>query len=289
MSRISFLATLDFIAHHPLSSKRPLGAFARYARWQIISRILSEVEFNWIEGSKLIVRNGMTGATGNIYCGLHEFVEMAFLLHLLRPEDLFVDIGANVGTYTVLASAVCGARTLSIEPDPQSVRFLRRNVESNKIENLVTIVEAAVGANPGKARFTVGQDTTNHVTSKEGVDTRVVQITTLDECLERTNPVFIKMDVEGSEAKVVAGADASLCKPSLLALQVETADEYIETRLAGLGFRRSSYNPFTRHLRIASDGAPKIASQNTLYVRDFVGCQERVKAARSRNIAGLQI
>ena len=93
----SILATLRFIATHPLSSKKPLAAFWRYGRWQIESRLRSEVEFDWIEGSKLVVRNGMTGATGNIYCGLHEFSDMAFLLHLLRPDDLFVDIGANIG------------------------------------------------------------------------------------------------------------------------------------------------------------------------------------------------
>ena len=46
------------------------------------------MEFQWIKGSKLIVRNGMTGATGNIYCGLHEFADMGFVLHLLRPGDL---------------------------------------------------------------------------------------------------------------------------------------------------------------------------------------------------------
>jgi hypothetical protein len=107
----SILPTLRFIASHPLGSRRPLSAYWRYARWQVESRLCAEVEFNWIEGAKLIARNGMTGATGNIYCGLHEFTDMAFLLHLLRPDDLFVDVGANIGSYTVLASAVCGART----------------------------------------------------------------------------------------------------------------------------------------------------------------------------------
>ena len=107
----SILSTFRFIATHPLSSKRPLRALCRYGRWQIESRLRPEVEFRWIEGSKLIARNGMTGATGNIYCGLHEFTDMAFVLHLLRPDDLFVDVGANIGSYTVLASSVCEARS----------------------------------------------------------------------------------------------------------------------------------------------------------------------------------
>lgn len=159
----SLLPTLQFIAAHPISSRRPLSAYWRYARWQIESRLRDEVVFDWIEGSKLVARNGMTGATGNIYCGLHEFIDMAFLLHLLRPGDLFVDVGANIGSYTVLASAVCGARSIAIEPDPDTVGSLNRNIEINRIVDRVRIVQAAVGSAPGKIQFTVGRDTTNRV------------------------------------------------------------------------------------------------------------------------------
>jgi len=48
-----------------------------------------------VNGSKFLVKTGETGLTGNIYTGLHEFPDMGFLLHFLRAEDLFVDIGAN--------------------------------------------------------------------------------------------------------------------------------------------------------------------------------------------------
>ena len=159
----SILPTLQFIARHPLSSRRPLSAYWRYARWQIESRLRDEVIFDWVAGSKLVARNGMTGATGNIYCGLHEFVDMAFLLHLLRPGDLFVDVGANIGSYTILASAVCGARSIAIEPDPGTVQSLNRNIEANSIGDRVTVIEAAVGAAAGTVCFTIGQDTTNRV------------------------------------------------------------------------------------------------------------------------------
>ena len=56
--------------------------------------------------------------TGNIYCGLAEFADMAFVLHVLRAGDLFVDIGANAGAYTLLASSVAGAKTTCFEPVP---------------------------------------------------------------------------------------------------------------------------------------------------------------------------
>src|SRR5438552_2237409 len=104
---------LRFITSHPLNRTRRIVAVGQFVRWQIMSRLRLETEFLWVEGAKLLVKRGMTGATGNIYCGLHEFVEMAFCLHLLRRDDLFLDIGANVGSYTVLASKVCGARSIA--------------------------------------------------------------------------------------------------------------------------------------------------------------------------------
>src|ERR1700683_536380 len=93
-----------FFSEHPLTRDRPLGAWARFAAWQIRSRVKDEILIDWIGGQRLAVRRGMTGATGNIYVGLHEFADMLFVLHFLREDDLFLDIGANVGTYTVLGS-----------------------------------------------------------------------------------------------------------------------------------------------------------------------------------------
>jgi hypothetical protein len=74
-----------FLATHPLTKHRRLPAMARVLRWQIASRIHDEVIVHWIGGTRLAARRGMTGLTGNIYAGLHEFADMAFLLHFLRP------------------------------------------------------------------------------------------------------------------------------------------------------------------------------------------------------------
>lgn len=57
----------------------------------------------FVENTRLLVGTGMAGATGNVYAGLHEFQDMAFVLHALRPSSFFLDGGANVGVYTVVA------------------------------------------------------------------------------------------------------------------------------------------------------------------------------------------
>jgi hypothetical protein len=97
-----------FFASHPLTHTAPIKAWQRWLSWQIKSRLRDEVIVPWIGGQLLAVRRGMTGATGNVYAGLHEFADMMFLLHFLRERDLFRDIGANVGTSRLLAQQPVG-------------------------------------------------------------------------------------------------------------------------------------------------------------------------------------
>src|SRR5262249_42881483 len=155
------------------------------------------------------------------------------------PDDLFVDVGANIGAYTVLASAVCGARSIAVEPDPSTMRSLRRNIEVNDIAARVSLVEAALGSEQSTVRFTIGLDTANRVASESDPNTREVQLRTLDEIIGGRNARLIKMDVEGYEAQVVEGATGALRNPSLLAVLIETVDEAIHARVERAGFCRA--------------------------------------------------
>jgi len=119
--------------------------------------------------------------TGNIYAGLHEFADMAFVLPFLRPCDLFVDVGANVGSYTILASGLVRCHTVAFEPDPLTAAALERNVNLNQIANLVEIRVAAVGEHHGIVRFSTGLDTENHVVSAVDPSGLDVPIQTLDQ------------------------------------------------------------------------------------------------------------
>ena len=101
----------------------------------------------------------MAGATGNIYVGLIEFTDMMFVLHFLREGRPFFDIGANVGTYTVLAAGVCGAKTWAFEPDKDAIRALNRNIAINNLQDLVRLHEIAVGDSDQHVAFTAGLGT----------------------------------------------------------------------------------------------------------------------------------
>jgi hypothetical protein len=104
---------------HPLASRDLPGTVARFLRWQLGSRLLRmPVVVPWVDSTSLDKETGMTGATMSFYCGLHDVADIAFVFHFLRPGDGFLDVGANVGTYTILASGAAQARTLALEPIP---------------------------------------------------------------------------------------------------------------------------------------------------------------------------
>jgi FkbM family methyltransferase len=276
------MATLKFIVSHPLNRGRPFSTLGRFAAWQVASRLRAEIEFEWIDGAKLIVSRGMTGATGNIYCGLHEFVEMGFLLHLLRPGDLFLDVGANIGSYTVLAAGVCKARAIAFEPDPDTARMLRRNIAINRLSALADVQEAALGGVHGQIAFTVGLDTMNRVARPDDKCAQVVRIRRLDDIPDAAEPTLIKLDVEGFEGQVLSGASRVLGSPALLAVQSELCSPMVQDTLQSFGFERRFYDPLTRTLRPSPFA---YRTSNALFVRRTELVRERLVQAPSRIVS----
>ncbi len=274
-----YLPVLDiirFLFSHPLTRQSKFKAFLRFIVWQIKSRLGDEFIVTWIGGTKLAVRHGMTGATGNIYVGIHEFTDMLFLLHFLRPNDLFLDVGANVGSYTVLASGVCGARTWAFEPDPVTTKRLRKNIEINAIGKLATIHEVALGPNETDVAFTIGRDTMNRVADPGDRNVRIVRQRRLDEILDGRAPTMVKLDVEGYEDEVLKGADASLSNKSLMAIQAESVSEFFGKTLDRHGFRRVYYDPYQRALSSEPTDYP---SSNALFVKDEESVAARLREA----------
>lgn len=273
----SFVNLANVIASHPLTRERKLQALHRIVRWQMLSRLRPELIVPWVDDARLAVSRGMTGATGNIYFGLHEFEDMAFLLHFLRPGDLFADVGANIGSYTILASAVCGARTVAFEPDPDTFAALTRNIALNRVGDLVDSREAALGSQVGSVSFTVGLDTLNRIATEAAGPARTVAMDTLDHALNDLAPNLIKLDVEGFERDVLGGAERTLGDPELKAIITEDRSPLVVALLQTAKFAEYGYDPFTRRLRAVASGERK---QNALFVRDRDFVAQRLAAAK---------
>lgn len=277
---------LRYAMAHPIGRRQRVRTLGRILRWQLRSRLHDEATVHdWVGGARLRVRRGMAGATGNLYFGLHEFADMAFVLHVLRPGDLFVDIGANVGSYSVLAAKVAGARVAAFEPDGHTMDILRGNVELNGIDDRVALHQQVLSHAEHELWFSTGMGTENHALSAQEAGSVLLQATTLDRVLDGAVPIAIKIDVEGHEPSVLAGAAATLAASGLRAIEVETVTPEMEDIFAGHGFVQRYYDPFAR--RLAPE--PVGAVNNSLYVRDEAFVAERLRSAPTVDVHGISV
>ena len=212
---------------------------------------------------------------------------MSFLLHFLRAEDVFVDVGANVGAYTVLASAVAGARSIAIEPTPVTYGHLRDNVALNGIESLVELKKCrrrrpkrrgclhAIARHPQPCR--------ECPPPRGNADVIEVRMQTLDDVVGARAPILIKIDVEGFERFVLAGAARTLASTNLMGVIIETnesglryneSDATLHDILTSFGFGQRSYDPLTRTLTSSRN-----SGRNTLYLRDDPIVEKRLTEA----------
>jgi FkbM family methyltransferase len=170
--------------------------------------------------------------------GTYEPALVRFLHDELRPGDVMADVGAHIGVHALTAAArlrrLGGGTVVAFEPAHDSAARLRAAAARNRLE--VTVVEAALGAEPGTAdlRTDPSYDIADAgVRSLHGRGTRVqtVRVTTLDAWaaearLERLD--LVKLDVEGAELEALRGMARSLGRLRPRALVVEVKQRVLE-------------------------------------------------------------
>lgn len=177
---------------------------------------------SWYFGLKL--NHHLTGDLS--FCtyvdGRYEPNEMFAAASILDPGMCFVDVGANEGLFTLLASAVVGSsgRVHAFEPSPRERSRLEANIKLNRLSN-VHVHPVALGSEQRIASLRVsnqahpGQSTLGGFSYRETEEAYSVEVPvqTLDDVVERERPEridLIKVDVEGSETAVLRGALESL-------------------------------------------------------------------------------
>jgi FkbM family methyltransferase len=202
----------------PLGTKLPiLGTAARGKKW--------------IAGS---------GPNSN-WLGWNERTKRRVFAAVVKPAAVVYDVGANAGSYTILASVLVGnsGRVIAFEPVPANVEFLRQHVRINGLQN-VTIVSAAVDERTGEAKFEPTSDWVLGHLSTAGPMT--VETVTLDDYAVRADarlPDVIKVDVEGGELGVLRDAAQLLkrAKPIIfLAVHSAELDKQCQSILAEAGY-----------------------------------------------------
>jgi FkbM family methyltransferase len=210
---------------------------------------------------------------------------MSFALHTLQPGDLFVDVGANIGSYSILAGDCEGVKVVAFEPVPQTFSWLQKNIKINALENQIEVMKIGLAEQKGSINFSSNLDALNHVVLQQKHNTSVVKVdvSKLDDILDHKYPAVIKIDVEGYESQVLNGAKKTLYNTSLIAVIVElnsagkrygVDDEEIHKLLLSKKFETFKYNPLKRQL-ISLNG--KFSSvNNTLYLRKINEVKQRI-------------
>jgi FkbM family methyltransferase len=171
----------------------------------------------------------------------------------LRPGDTFVDVGANVGYYTLLAAkrVTRSGAVIAIEPSPANVATIEAQLRLNRTPN-ITLHPVAAGASRSTAQLYGGLETDRGLSSllpdwREGLELEAtIPVRTLDDLLEAFDAsriALIKVDVEGFEAEVVAGASATIARCIRAAFIVETNPNTYQTVVNA--FRAAGYQCYS--------------------------------------------
>ncbi|WP_370325310.1 FkbM family methyltransferase [Euzebya sp.] len=262
----------------------------RFVRWQAWQRLARRpMTVTAFGNAKLRLHPHRTSSALAYYHGMPDPWEMAFVRDVLRPGDTFLDVGANVGVYSVLAGSIVAPDGLVVclEPAADTAEILRENLQLNNIP--ARLIAAAAGAEPGTAAMTSGHDATNRITSAEasGQELAEIDVVTLDEVCESLQPVVAKVDVEGFELEAMRGSRRLLADRRPAAWLIEVNELSDRTDLVDLLDEATEpfiYEPHERALVPLSwsDAVGRRDIKNVLAVADRAFIASRLTPESSR-------
>ncbi len=190
-------------------------------------RSLSKSNIVEIEGRKMFTQNN-DGLALSIF-KIYEPNQTKIVKKYVHEGDVVIDVGAHVGYYTLLMAQLVGknGKVYSFEPDPVNFELLKKSVEINGFENVV-LIQKAVSDTTEKIKLFLGDNDSaiNRIydaklgDAKKSID---VESVTIDEYFKENDKLFnfIKIDSEGSEAKIINGMEKFLTKNRKLIMMTE--------------------------------------------------------------------
>lgn len=166
-------------------------------------------------------------------------------LNSLSENSILIDIGANVGMYSIWAAAMRGARVFAFEPEAENYALLNRNIHLNKLEDQISAycmglldfdgfsVLHLSDTTPGGSCHSVEQEVGFDLQPRKSAHKQGCLVTTLDKFCEESGitPTHIKVDVDGLEPRVLSGLKATLASDVCHSLIIElnsNLSEHIE-------------------------------------------------------------
>ena len=164
--------------------------------------------------------------------GDYETKERDFIKNHIKKTDIVIDIGANMGYYTLFFSSLA-AKVYAFEPDPTNFSILQKNIAANKLTNVITEQKAVSNKNGTTYLKLNSLNTGGHHITEISKDTIPIDTVILDDYIDHAD--FIKMDIEGAETLALMGMKRLLQKDIKLLI------EYNPLGLDNFGFDPYAY------------------------------------------------
>lgn len=256
------LNTIAYIWSHPNSRHKQIQSLGRFTLWQLYKRLTHRIiDINLVSGIKIRCYPDSTSASAVFYCGLYDYDDMNFLRQFLRQEDSFIDIGANVGVYSLLAaSKITDGSIHSFEVLPKNYARLQENIAINGLKQIKTY-QIAVSDRTGTISLNLAEGDCMPFITDQVTDKMIpVATDTLDNLLQNqdiTNLTLAKMDIEGAEILALKGASYLLQhqRPHVWIMEINNTVSHFGHQqqdlvdfLANYGYHIYSYSADTNQL-----------------------------------------
>lgn len=221
------IRSLKLVFLHPLNRNKPLNTFLRILWWKINQLIFHlPVIYQITPNRKCICYPDSSYGGLIVYLRMPEYEGNKYILNNLKPNDIFIDVGACIGDYSLFASSIItNGHVYAFEPFKKSIEMFEENITLNGIKN-ISIYKGVASDKNGYERLSVEKESeVNHIThGKKTGNTIKIPSITLDTYIVENNIkqiAILKIDVEGSEMKVLKGAEKSIQEKKIKKILIE--------------------------------------------------------------------
>lgn len=199
-----------------------------YGRWRQLSFRGVTLEFDFSSSHDAQVYDAIRKQ------GAYEPETTAAIVDYLKPGDVFIDIGANNGYYSILAAKAVGSggRVIAVEPNESPFKRLLRNVELNGFGSVIQAICAAAGRSSGVTTLFLSPRDDGWTSTRRRTPFPVrVQTIAIDEVVTPPLRLTVKMDIEGDELTALSGMQSLIGCSQRLALIIEWNRKYASPAL----------------------------------------------------------
>lgn len=220
---------LKCIWQHPANRDRRLNALVDLLTWQVYKCFSSRQKVIDYHGLKFICFNSSHASSAVIYFGGQpDFNEMQFMKSYLKAGDAFLDIGANIGIYSLYAASIVGRNGVidAFEPGTDTADKLQKQIDLNRLQQ-VNLHRVAVSDRNGEVIFKLtDNDCTAHISNDEtaiGGLEKTASVRLDDYLNPALDYAMGKMDIEGAEILALKGSEKMLARANPPVWQLELA------------------------------------------------------------------